>query len=431
MIVSKEPYQKIPDQIIQIMPEWKIQWIYDPKTSKSNNKRIIGFKLLTDNTMKIEYFGDNIIMMTLKDYFSKQIFQLNFLDEYEIIKKIGKGKYAKVYKVRRKIDNKPFAVKYLHKNKLATIEDANDALFNELTILRSLDNKYCIKVISTYEDDNGYYILIELLDFEKIFQNELINLKNYKLGYEYQKLVMKQLLIGVLYVHNNGIMHRDLKPQNLMFATEPEDGQPYQVKIIDFGLAQYVKAKKYIYVHVGTPGFVAPEILNNESENNRYTEKCDLFSIGVIMHIMLTGKQLFPGKRFSQVLESNKKCLTDFTHQRYQDISEEAIDLMKRLLEVNPFKRLSAEEALNHEFFQTEGTLIKKEINLYNQEDFTPLNVKAPKIEVHHNLNQIENKDKKDIDDFKIDFDDLGFKMIHMMPLEEISILGRHIGITY
>ncbi len=80
-------------------------------------------------------------------------------------------------------------------------------------------------------------------------------------------------------------MHRDLKPQNIMFGTEDSVGMS-QLKIIDFGLAQFVDDNNYIYVHVGTPGYVAPEILANESESNRYNEKCDIFSIGVIFHIL-------------------------------------------------------------------------------------------------------------------------------------------------
>lgn len=78
-------------------------------------------------------------------------------------------------------------------------------------------------------------------------------------------------------------MHRDLKPQNLMFASQSKSNLN-NLKIIDFGLAQYVNDPKYIYVHVGTPGFVAPEILSNDSEDHRYTEKCDMFSVGVIFH---------------------------------------------------------------------------------------------------------------------------------------------------
>lgn len=87
-------------------------------------------------------------------------------------------------------------------------------------------------------------------------------------------------------------MHRDLKPQNIMFA-DTNSTTLNNLKIIDFGLGQFISDKKYMYVHVGTPGYVAPEILANESENHTYSEVCDIFSIGVIFHILLTGKSVF------------------------------------------------------------------------------------------------------------------------------------------
>lgn len=82
-----------------------------------------------------------------------------------------------------------------------------------------------------------------------------------------------------------------------MFTLDSQDTLN-NIKIIDFGLAQFYNDPKFLYVHVGTPGFVAPEILANENESHRYGPKCDVFSVGIIFHILLTGKQVFPGKKF-------------------------------------------------------------------------------------------------------------------------------------
>lgn len=84
------------------------------------------------------------------------------------------------------------------------------------------------------------------------------------------------------------------------------------LKIIDFGLAQYYNDPHFIFVHVGTPGYVAPEILSNEKDTHRYKEKCDIFSLGVIFHLLLTGKQVFEGTKFKEVLDLNKKCRIKF-----------------------------------------------------------------------------------------------------------------------
>lgn len=80
------------------------------------------------------------------------------------------------------------------------------------------------------------------------------------------------------------------------------------LKIIDFGLAERIGSKKFFYSHVGTPGYVAPEILAVESDDHIYSEKCDIFSAGILFHMLLTGKQVFPGKKFQEVLNLNKRC---------------------------------------------------------------------------------------------------------------------------
>ncbi|KAL4445086.1 hypothetical protein ABPG74_018814 [Tetrahymena malaccensis] len=426
IVVAKEPYQKKPDKIINLKPDWQVAWIYDAKKIKEPfEKKILGFKLITDTDVKIEYFGDVVVMTTLRDYFCKQLFQIKFLDEFEIQKKIGKGKYAKVYKVRRKDNNQLYAVKYLHKMKLATIEDAQAALFNELKILRLIDHPNCIKLIATYEDNNGYYILTELLDSEKSLQGELTKFQNPQFGYQVVRHILKQLIKGIEYVHSLGIMHRDLKPQNIMFANN-DSSSLSNLKIIDFGLAQFINDPNYIYVHVGTPGYVAPEILANESEKHRYTEKCDLFSIGVVFHILLTGRSVFPGKKFSQVLQSNKECKIDLRGPKYDELNKDAIDLLGKLLEPNPLKRPSAAEALLHKFFfpdtQKENNKVSSAVNLdqtansvstnvtnKDKEMETPLKFGGKLAKGFHNLNKITSV--KDIDNIPFNFDDIQQKL--------------------
>ncbi|EGR28049.1 protein kinase domain protein [Ichthyophthirius multifiliis] len=313
IVICQEPYQKKPDKIILLQPNWQIQWIIDPK--KQNQKfseKTIGFRLITKNqNEKIEYYSDSAVMVFMRQYLAKQIFQNNFLDEYEIVKKIGKGKYAKVYKVKRKDNNKIYAVKYLHKKKLETIEDSQESLYNELKILRMINHPNCIKLIATYEDEHGFYILMELCESNKTLQGELTRFKNTQFGYQVVRHILKQLLKGIEYLHSIGIMHRDLKPQNIMFAND-NSSSLNDLKIIDFGLSQFYNDPHYIYIHVGTPGFVAPEILSNESDQHRYTEKCDLFSIGVIFHILknsISRVQIFLSFRRQQKMQNIIKRL--------------------------------------------------------------------------------------------------------------------------
>ncbi|EAS07867.2 Serine/Threonine kinase domain protein (macronuclear) [Tetrahymena thermophila SB210] len=361
IVVCKEPYQKKPEKIIKLNTRYTIKWIYNPKKiDRPFKEKAIGFSILNDKDESItQFYGDNIIMTCLLDFLQKQIFQADFLNEYEIITKIGKGKYAKVYKVKRKDTGELFAVKYLHKRKMKDIDDSEAALDNELNILRQLDHPNCLKLVACFQDTNGYYILTELLDESKSLSQEIAKYKNPQFSYKMIKHILGQLIKGLEYVHSKGIMHRDLKPQNIMF-TISQSGALSQLKLIDFGLAQIIKSQKYIYVHVGTPGFVAPEILANESENHRYDEKCDLFSIGVIFHILLTGKTVFPGNKFSQVLEKNKLCQIQLSGARYEQISQEALDLLGKLLQKDPRRRISAKDALQHPFFSEKGSEFDK-----------------------------------------------------------------------
>ncbi|EGR29001.1 protein kinase domain protein [Ichthyophthirius multifiliis] len=429
--VCKEPYQNKPDKIINLKPDWHLQWIIDSKKqNQSFEKKTIGFKLLTDTSYKIEYHCDNIVIIKLREYFSKRIFQLNFFDEFEIIQKIGKGKYAKVYKVK-KIDNgKFYAVKYLHKKKLEQIEDAFESIFNELKILRMLNHPNCIKIIATYEDEYGYYILTELYDSNKTLQGELQKFENPQFGYNVVRHIMKQLLKGIEYVHSLGIMHRDLKPQNIMFQNE-DNTSLNDLKIIDFGLAQFTKDTHFIYVHVGTPGYVAPEILANQSENHRYSEQCDLFSIGVILHILLTGKSVFPGKKFSQVLELNKQCQIKFEGKLYEQINKDSMDLLYKLLEPNPLLRLSATQALKHQFFQNEQTKQLKVASAANLDSLmSPVDIKVDsktplkfgmKNEFNFKSQQKQSKSAVNLDSFNIDLEGLNKKLVVQQVFNKLN----------
>ena len=152
-------------------------------------------------------------------------------------------------------------------------------------------------------------------------------------------------------------------------------------------MATKYDAKEYLFKRCGTPGFVAPEVINAPSnENIHYDAKCDVFSAGIIFFLLLTGKSPFEGKSFQEILNKNKQCKIDFTHKSLKKVSGSAFDLLKKMLETDPTKRPSALDCLSSDFFieydvqavepQPEGGLTE---NLKNFQERYKFNVKSIK----------------------------------------------------
>jgi serine/threonine protein kinase len=133
-------------------------------------------------------------------------------------------------------------------------------------------------------------------------------------------------------------MHRDLKPENILLR----GGKNYECIIADFGLVEKVNADELMFPRCGTPGYVAPEIATLKDKNVRYESSCDIFSLGVIFHVLLLGKTPFSGITHSEVMKQNKKCNINFETQIYKRLSEYELNLLKRMLEKDSSLRITA-----------------------------------------------------------------------------------------
>lgn len=119
---------------------------------------------------------------------------------------------------------------------------------------------------------------------------------------------MRSLLNGISELHTQGFMHRDLKPENILFR----NSENYSCVIADFGLAERIDEPHPLFARCGTPGYVAPEIANLKDSTMRYGSSCDMFSLGVILHMLLIGKAPFGGNNPNEALQSNKSCKINF-----------------------------------------------------------------------------------------------------------------------
>ena len=152
---------------------------------------------------------------------------------------------------------------------------------NEISIMRKLNNPHLLKVYQVYETDHSIYMVMDLIN-----GGELLNRVKETKDFSQKDLakIMFFLLQALKDLHSKGIMHRDLKPENILFKTA--NCKENDVVLADFGLSTLINEKKYLFFRCGTPGYVAPEVINLKDENATYREVCDIFSLGVIFHIM-------------------------------------------------------------------------------------------------------------------------------------------------
>ena len=272
---------------------------------------------------------------------------------YELCNYIGKGGFGRVYKVHHKLSNQYRAMKIIQ---CKSISDNHSSTINkEINILKNLDHPSIIKVYEFYQSEKYVYIINELCTGGELF-DKIVDVKFF--SENVASNIMRQLLSAVAYCHENGVIHRDLKPENILIEnSEEKDKEFFHIKVIDFGTCEILKKKK-LTEQIGTSFYIAPEVIKNS-----YNEKCDLWSCGVILYILLCGSPPFYGKNekeiFKKIIEGN----FTFRHKIWNKISTEAKNLVLKLLKVNPDKRLSAKEALEDIWFKKNVTLNSLENN--------------------------------------------------------------------
>ena len=319
-------------------------------------------------------------------------------DEYKIIKKLGKGAFGTVWKVKNIQTNLFRAMKKIPKlrNNMNNINE----IINEIEILKPLDHPNIVKIFEFFIEADGYYIITEYCHEGELFK--LIKKK----GFFKEKIaanIMYQIFQAIHYCHvSNNIIHRDLKPENIMIESIDYETGFYNIKIIDFGTAKIREKDKRENKVLGSCFYIAPEVLNK-----KYNEKCDIWSCGVILYILLCGNVPFNGRDERDISQKIKIGKFDLNISPFDTISNEGKDLIKQCLELNVNKRISAKEALNHPWFDLLKTkeyfinvneyFMKKTIN--NLIMYKPIN-KLQKLAltyfVHNfgNLNEIKNINK-------------------------------------
>ena len=271
----------------------------------------------------------------------KYSIQKDFRKKYEYQALIGSGAFGKV-RLYLDRDSRSFkyAIKTIKKNIFK--KHSIDSIKREVDILRSMDHPNIVKYFETYEDECYLHIVMEYIAGDNLFR-VLTDQKGFKFTERTISKIMTCLLKAVLFLHHNGIIHRDIKPENIVFV-EPDNFNA--LKLIDFGLSIQQNAKKDNR-RVGTPYYMSPEMVRG---NFNYAS--DVWSIGVILFIMVTGKQPFRGKSKEEVFDKIKKGAYDKGTLNRAKCSKEVKDLIKKMLVTEHSKRITVECALDHIWFK-------------------------------------------------------------------------------
>jgi len=260
---------------------------------------------------------------------------------YTVQSTMGEGAFGKVYKVIHKTTGSLRAMKVINKIKAQINDDSDDDLINEINILKVIDHPNIMKIYEFFNTPRKLFIISELCTGGELF-DKITEVKHFN-----EKIaahIMSQLLSVISFCHAKNIVHRDLKPENMLIESEEERTKDYfNIKIIDFGTSKISKKSKLLSKQIGTPFYIAPEVLNNE-----YTEKCDLWSAGVIMYILLSGLPPFNGDSEEEIYKKVREGNYSFKSSEWNEISDDAKDLIKNLLVKDYKKRFSANQALNH-----------------------------------------------------------------------------------
>ncbi|XP_019388018.1 PREDICTED: calcium/calmodulin-dependent protein kinase type IV [Crocodylus porosus] len=252
---------------------------------------------------------------------------------FELESELGRGATSIVYRCRQKGTQKPYAVKMLKK----TVD--KKIVRTEIGVLLRLSHPNIIKLKEIFETPTEISLVLELVTGGELFDR--IVEKGYYSERDAADAV-KQILEAVAYLHANGIVHRDLKPENLLYATPASDAP---LKIADFGLSKIVEDQVTMKTVCGTPGYCAPEILRGCA----YGPEVDMWSLGIITYILLCGFEPFYDERGDQYMFKRiLNCEYDFVSPWWDDVSLNAKDLVKKLIVLDPKKRLTTLQALQH-----------------------------------------------------------------------------------
>ena len=264
--------------------------------------------------------------------------------KYKPTKVLGSGSFGCVYEAKNTTFGNKVAMKVIKKDKENELDEQE--IRNEINILKQLNHPNIVKIYEFYISENHYYIITEFCK-----EGELFSYIKNKYSERQLAVLFYQVFSGLWYLHENKILHRDIKLENIMIDGKEKDKttgeELFWAKIIDFGTAKLFEKNKKEKDVVGSSYYIAPEVLKQN-----YNEKCDTWSVGVILYMTLVGRAPFDGKDDEEIIYKINSIDYNKNEPRLVKHSDEVRDLVSHLLDKNIERRYSAKEALNHPWFK-------------------------------------------------------------------------------
>ncbi|KAI8678433.1 hypothetical protein NCS55_00563900 [Fusarium keratoplasticum] len=268
----------------------------------------------------------------------------DFLQQYTLLEKLGKGHFAEVYLCVEKSTGQRYAVKIFTKHPGMEDRSKTEGLQQEIGVLMGVSHPNVLCLKDTFNERDRVYLVLELAPEGELFN--YIVMKQ-KLSEDESRKLFLQLFQGIKYLHERNIVHRDIKPENILLVDKN-----LHVKLADFGLAKIIGEESFTTTLCGTPSYVAPEILA-DSKQRKYTKAVDIWSLGVVLYICLCGFPPFSDELYSRdfpftLSQQIKSGRFDYPSPYWDSVGDPALDLIDSMLIVDPEKRFTIDQCLSH-----------------------------------------------------------------------------------
>lgn len=333
-------------------------------------------------------------------------------DQYDVEDALGEGSFGSVSKALHKATGCERAIKALQKKKVERAE-----LEAEIGIMKLLDHPNIVKLYEVFEDFVYINLVMELCTggelFQRIVEEECFSERQ-------AAAIMQQVMGGLLYMHRKCVAHRDIKPENFLLQVPGKRWCPVEqcvIKIIDFGVASKFEEGKPMTTKIGTPFYVAPQVLDG-----LYTNQCDLWSCGVIMYILLCGYPPFTGDTDTELIPRIKAACYCFPEEDWDGVSDDAKDLIQKLICLDEPVRYTAAQTMGHTWIKNKAPKAKdaplKAATLTNMRSFRGNNnLKKAALQVI--AQRLKEDDIKQLKDMFLTLDQNGDGTVTFQELSE------------